>query len=130
MVISQDLVEKHIKSLNKNKALDAYGVTAEHIRPIVSEIATPLPDIFNNIIDDVNAKVEVRANPPDELKVGYKVSILKKRARTHYIRITTEESQLHRLWAKFWNMQHSNSTAVKGSTIHTTYNLDSPRKMA
>ena len=45
-------MKKSIQKLNRGKAADEYGITAEHVKFAGSEIYTLYQDVFNQIFQD------------------------------------------------------------------------------
>ncbi len=68
--ISSDQVSKAIRCLNKKKAADSHGLTAEHLLYAEKAISEPIA----NILSDCQQSNHF----PDQLKVGRKIAIPKK----------------------------------------------------
>ena len=77
-------VEMTIRSLNRNKAADKRGITAEHLIHATTQSVSTLTSIINRIFSEARA--------PKECKSGYKLPIPKKgkdsQIRTNYRGIT------------------------------------------
>ncbi len=68
--ITKEQVSKAIKSLNKKKAADTQGITAEHLQFAEKAIAEPIANILSDS--------QQNNHFPDYLKIGRKISIPKK----------------------------------------------------
>lgn len=68
--VSEGQIVKHIKALKNNKAADAYGLTAEHVKLASPEVVTILTVLTNSIFKSKKL--------PDQFKIGAIVPALKK----------------------------------------------------
>ena len=68
--VSEEQVDNLVSSLKNNKALDIFGITAEHLKLASAKVRLVLTELLNRIY--LNGSV------PDDLKTGLSIPIPKK----------------------------------------------------